>query len=286
MAPKRIISLVILAFLVVMSAAAYAQHSASGDEVIYVAITIDTERDYPPYMDTFRGIDEGLPLLEGLLEAHDISATFFVTGRVAQERPEAVYRLSLDHEIGCHSLNHDVALYTLPYDELESRVSEATGLIEQLIGRDVVSFRSPFHSGSTELMHILESLGYTTEGSATKLSSYPYHPSADDWEVAGDMDILRVPVSNGPSYLYTFFYYDSSLIDGYEHALSEQEGRNVKLVVIGLHPWEFCEMQTGHAGWDRVCGNKTYAMLSELLDYLDGQPVEYVTYSEIPGLFD
>jgi peptidoglycan/xylan/chitin deacetylase (PgdA/CDA1 family) len=190
------------------------------------------------------------------------------------------------HEIGCHSLYHDVALYELPYDELERRVSLTTSLLQDITCDDVVSFRSPYHSGSTDLMHILEGMGYTTEGSATKVNPYPYHPSSDNWEEEGAMDILRVPLSNGPDYMYTFFYYDSSLISAYEYSLTTQLEQDVRLVVVGFHPWEFCEMETGYAGWDRVCGDVTYTMLADLLDYLDTQHVEYVTYSEIPSLFE
>ncbi len=277
---------VLLALLAIAAFTLSSQYGASRGDVVYVAITVDTERDYPPYMDTYRGIDEGLPRLLGLLDAHDVSATFFVTGNVARERPGVVSALSQGHEIGCHSMYHQEALYALPDAMLKARILVTTALLEAITRENIVSFRSPYHSGSTALMHILESLGYTTEGSATKLSSYPYHPSPDEWVLEGDMKILRVPVSNGPYHLYTFFYSGGTLIDAYEYVLADQEGRDVKLVVVGFHPWEFCDMETGHERWDRICGDTTYDMLSELLDYLDTQNVEYVTYHEIPALFE
>ncbi|MDD4281630.1 MAG: polysaccharide deacetylase family protein [Candidatus Methanofastidiosa archaeon] len=275
-------------FLFVVLAGASTGCLLGGDEgepPIYVAITIDTERDYPPYFDTYRGIDEGIPRLTALLDEYGVRATFFVTGMVALHRPDVVRDLALSHEVGCHSLYHNEALYSLSYEEKEERMAAATQLLEALVGKPIVSFRSPYHSGDTDLMHILEDLGYTSEGSARKAGSYPYHPASDDWNVPGDMDILRIPVSNVPSYCYSFFLYDSSFVAAYEYAVAAQETRDITVVVIGLHPWEFCEMETGSEQWDRICGDVTYTMLADLFAYLSDKNVRYVTYAEIVELF-
>jgi peptidoglycan/xylan/chitin deacetylase (PgdA/CDA1 family) len=54
------------------------------------ALTVDVEPDCPPYLTSFRGIDEGLPRLLTVLREAGVSATFFMTGEVARRSPEMV----------------------------------------------------------------------------------------------------------------------------------------------------------------------------------------------------
>ena len=56
-----------------------------------VAVTVDFEPDCPPYLSsTFRGIEQGAPALLSLFAEHNVPATFFTTGEVAEKYPEAV----------------------------------------------------------------------------------------------------------------------------------------------------------------------------------------------------
>jgi hypothetical protein len=136
-------------------------------------------------------------------------------------------------------------------------------------------------------LEILEKNGYLIESSAYKGDSYPYNPSANDWQVQGEMEILRVPVSNAPDYLYSFFYYESSWIDAFEYLMEEQKEKDIKIMVIGLHPWELCELDLpeGYEETERICGDATHDMLVELLEYLKDKDVNYITLSESYELF-
>ena len=45
----------------------------------YVLFTVDTEYDFPPVLNTEKGLDEGIPVLLSIFEEHDVKATFLVT---------------------------------------------------------------------------------------------------------------------------------------------------------------------------------------------------------------
>ncbi|HOP09368.1 MAG TPA: polysaccharide deacetylase family protein, partial [Candidatus Methanofastidiosa archaeon] len=249
---------VALSIILILSVGIY---HAKGDNKsgTYVIFTVDTERDFPPILNTYIGIDEGVPMLLDIFDQYDVKATFLVTGNVAILRPDIVKLISQNHEVGNHSLYHLEPLYTLDYEEKVWRVEESTRILEEIIGENVTSFRAPGHSCDTELVEILQERGYLVESSGYHGDSYPYHPSSDDWQTAGDMDILRVPVSNAPAYFYSFFYYGASWIDAYEYVIEEQEDKDIKVVVIGIHPWELCQLELDdtYESTERVCGDVT-----------------------------
>ena len=73
-----------------------------------IAITIDVEQDCPPFLETMRGIEEGLPRLMELFRNKNIKATFFTTGRIAERYPEAIAQIPENgHELGCHGYAHE-----------------------------------------------------------------------------------------------------------------------------------------------------------------------------------
>ncbi|MHC1605380.1 MAG: polysaccharide deacetylase family protein [Candidatus Methanofastidiosia archaeon] len=257
------------------------------DEKIYVVITVDSERDFPPVLDTYKGIDEGLPRLLELLDKYNATATFFVTGNLAIMRPDAVKDISKKHEVGNHGLYHIEPLSTLGYEEKYNRIKISTEIIEKVVEKKIVSFKAPGHSCDTELINILEEFGYLTESSAYKGDSYPYHPSETDWTAQGEMNILRVPVSNAPSYFYSFFYYEESWIEAYDYVLETQSEKDKQIVVIGLHSWEFCNLKLDplYKSTERICGDVTYSKLEELLDYLQDKNVKYITLSQAYEIF-
>lgn len=249
---------------------------------IYVLITIDTERDLPPYYDTYTGIDEGMPILCDLLDAHNVKATFFVTGNVALERPEAILSISERHEIGCHGLYHEEHIDELSYEEKEMMVVEATNILTTLIGRDISSFRTPYHHADTELYLILEEQGYDVEASAYNGPDMPYHPSVSDWCAEGDMRLLHIPVTHVDGIFYPFNTYPESWITLFERAVDGQSGDEPIIIVIGLHPWElvgqsFYPILFEH---ERPCGQYTIEQLAALLEYLDKRNVSYMTMEE------
>lgn len=274
--------------LLFLTAAALGLSQQDGSrETVYVLVTIDTERDLPPYYDTMTGMTEGIPALCGILESHGVTATFFVTGSVAGRAPDTIRTLSQTHEIGSHCMYHEEKLSTLTYEEKWERVAESAGILSSITGRKVTSFRAPYHSADTELYNILEDQGYLVEASAYAGPDAPYHPSADDWRVHGAMNILHVPVTHVPGIFYPYNTYPGTWPELADFAIESQKGQEKKLIVIGLHPWELCEQDfyPPLIGFERPCGNYTLTQLGSLLDHLDSMDAHYITMTEAYGLF-
>ncbi|MBU7031267.1 MAG: polysaccharide deacetylase family protein [Theionarchaea archaeon] len=253
--------------------------------VIYVLFTVDTEPDLPPILTTYHGMEMGLPSLLDAFESYDVRATFFILGETAQHYPDLIELIAQDHEIGCHGMHH-ISLKELSIPEKVQQVEEATGILQRLAG-PITSFRSPGHSCDTSLIEIIRQHGYLIEASACKEYAYPYFPSEEDWLEEGNSDLLRVPVSHAPSYFYAPLVYPRSWIECYLDVLDSQSDRRVKIVVIGLHPWELVYLEApGYELYTQACGDYTYTELSGLLRYLSHRRVNYLTMSELYRVWD
>lgn len=252
---------------------------------VYVLITIDTEQDLVPFLETYYGIEKGVPKLLSLFADYDVKATFFVTGDVALKYPELVLRVKNNgHEIGCHGMYHEDFI-KLNDTEKKEIIKIATITLENITKDKVVSFRAPYHSADIELIKILQSNGYLVEASATGKFSYPYHPSEDDWLKEGNMSILRVPISLTPTYFYPSPLYNRSWIQAYQYVILSQTGKGVKIVVIGLHSWEVIKIDAeGHGDYTRATGNYTFNNLQQLLEYLKDENIKYITMNELYAL--
>ncbi len=72
-----------------------------------VSITVDVEQDCPPYLNTFRGIEEGMQKLLTLFSDEKIHGTFFTTGMIAEKYPKLIEGIVAEgHELGCHGYSH------------------------------------------------------------------------------------------------------------------------------------------------------------------------------------
>lgn len=253
---------------------------------VYVLITVDTEQDLTPYLSTYRGIEEGIPKILELFEDYGVRATFFVTGNVAEKYPETIRKIKArGHEIGNHGLNHENFLL-LNYTQKREVLRASTALLENITGSSIVSFRPPAHYLDIELLQVLEEMGYLVEASSAGEEAeiaYPYYPCVEDWSKPGNMSILMVPVSK--PFFYPSGTYPRSWIDVYKEVVEKQRDKRVKVVVIGLHSWEFVQLEQevpdAAEEFVAVAGNYTRHNLEELLEFLKDKEVKYVTAREL-----
>ncbi len=239
--------------------------------LIYILITVDVEPDLPPVLSTHMGIEEGLPFIVQVLRDYDIPATFFVLGETAALYPSEIKALAQSHEVACHSMYHE-NMHALSYSEKEERVQKSTRILQELTGA-VTSFRAPGHSYDSELGEILANSGYTVEASASRQFFYPYTERA--------LTLLRVPISHTPSYFYPSLVYPRSWADAYMDALEVQQKR-VKIIVIGMHPWEFVDVQApGYEPLTQACGRYTKEEFEQLLQFLEKRNVTFLTMRDL-----
>lgn len=90
--------------------------------------------------------EEVLDKILALLDETETKATFFCLGKIATDFPEIIKKIdSHGHEIGCHSNLHKW-VNKMTTKEFNEDTCEAISALENIIGKKVVSYRSPAFS--------------------------------------------------------------------------------------------------------------------------------------------
>lgn len=195
-----------------------------------VLLTVDVEPDCPPYLTSYRGIEEGVPRLLELFRRLDVAATFFVTGEVARRYPGAVRDIvGAGHEIGSHGDTHR-CFADLTHQE--ARTELATSGAELRKFAPVTSFRAPYLRFPGELLSLLPETGYTLDSSLAT-----YKPARGSRRTV--RGLRRLPVSATSSVLRLPRWMRRACL----FFLSSP-------VVLFVHPWEFVDLRSTGIRWD------------------------------------
>jgi peptidoglycan/xylan/chitin deacetylase (PgdA/CDA1 family) len=230
-----------------------------------VAITVDLEHDCPPFLTSFRGVDEGMPRLLDLLAAAAVPATFFTTGDVARRSPAIVRRLVDEgHELGCHGDTH-TRFSVLGRAGAEREIASASATLRQFA--EVTSFRAPNLDFPRDYVEILRAHGYRVDSSQGRHK--PGSLFASPSRVA---DVWRVPASMAPSALRLPAPLRNALL-----------GRMRDPAVFFFHPWEFVDMT--RAPIPRDCrwrtGDPALAALGETIDWFKRRGAQFRRMREL-----
>lgn len=183
-------------------------------------LSVDVERDVPPYGRSYQGIREGLPFILDKVCRHDAEATFFFTYDAAHLYPEAVEEVvAQGFEIGCHGYKHENLRKTSNVEGLLRKVTSYLREYDRVEG-----FRAPYLKIKSDVYPILSDLGYLYSSSikGTKIKRYN--------------NILEIPVSRrrmislGMSRMRLFG----------DRIIPEPNGEVVSLY---MHPWEFTKVK-------------------------------------------
>ena len=108
-----------------------------------------------------------------LLNRHDVQATFFVLGWVADRYPDLVREIHhAGHEVGSHSFWHRL-VYDLSPEEFRDDLRRSRDVLEDLIGASVTAYRAPSFSITKRSLWALEIL--IEEGFCVDSSIFPIH---------------------------------------------------------------------------------------------------------------
>lgn len=185
-----------------------------------------------------------------ILAEHDVCATFFVLGWVAERHPELVREIQDGgHEIGSHSYWHRL-IYQLTPEEFREDLLHSCKIIEEITGERVTSFRAPSFSITKDSMWALDILA--EEGISLDSSIFPVHhdrygvpgaerfanqidtPAGSLWEVPPSVCRLgkwNVPVGGGG-------YFRLYPLPVTNRMLSTINRRHGQPFVFYIHPWE------------------------------------------------
>lgn len=185
-----------------------------------------------------------------LLGRHDVRATFFVLGWVAERFPDLVRRIQAGgHEIGSHGYWHRL-IYRMSPDEFRADLIRAREVLQQISGEPVVAYRAPSFSITKKSLWALEILA--SEGFRFDSSVFPiYHhrygipgaevsihqidtPAGPLWEFPVSvvrLGRINLPVSGGGY----FRLYPLPLTLRFLANINRRQGRPF---VFYVHPWE------------------------------------------------
>jgi len=94
----------------------------------------------------------------GLFEKHNVLATFFTVGFVAEQNPELIELIcSKGHEISSHSYSH-THLKKLRKEEFESDLLKSLNVLSKLAGEKILGFRAPWFSVNKENLWVFQIL--------------------------------------------------------------------------------------------------------------------------------
>jgi len=226
------------------------------------ALTIDVE-DYfhvaafaheihPKDWDHFpRRVDSNTNRLLEILAEQKVLATFFILGWVAEKCPHLVKRIEgLGHAIGCHGYWHQ-AIYEGSREDFRHDVRRAKAVIENLLGRQIKSYRAPSYSITRRTLWALMILA--EEGFESDSSIFPI-----SHDIYGIPDAPRFPylevLANGrtikefPPSTLRFFGINVPIAGGgylrllpyslTARAIRRLNQRENQPAMVYLHPWE------------------------------------------------
>ncbi|HEY6894236.1 MAG TPA: polysaccharide deacetylase family protein [Rhodanobacteraceae bacterium] len=218
-----------------------------------VYFTVDVEEDCPPFLNTWRGIEEGLPRLLDVLADEQVRATLFTTGEVARRYPDAVRSASAaGHELGCHSNAHG-RYRSMSRQQADADVAAATTALRELA--PVTSFRAPYLQFPREYVGLLADHGYAVDSSEGRHKRFGV-------SVHRECGVLRVPASVSSLTLRWPWSVRNAL---FAH-LAEP-------IVLFCHPWEFVDLRHAPLRWDcRIgTGDRALASVRSAIRYFKAQ---------------
>jgi polysaccharide deacetylase family protein (PEP-CTERM system associated) len=183
------------------------------------------------------------------LQAASVRATFFILGWVAERQPRLVRDIhAAGHEIGCHSYWHRL-IYRQTPQEFRQDLRRGRGVLQDLIGQPVVSYRAPSFSITRRCLWAFDVL--IEEGIRYDSSIYP--TLHDRYGLAGaPLAPHRIVRPSGeirefPMPVYRRLGYPLPVGGGgyfrlYPYAVTRHGLRSINAAgrpfVVYVHPWE------------------------------------------------
>lgn len=232
-------------------------------EVVY--LTVDAEPDCPPYLWTWRGMAEGMPLLLDLFATEGVAATFFVTGDAARRFPDVTLRVVAEgHELGSHGFTHR-PFPRLSREEARREIVDASSVLRTYA--PVTAFRAPYLRMPSRYLPLLADDGYRIDCSPAK-----YKPSG--WWPTPSTRLRRLAASVTSSWLRLPPRVRDPVL-----------ARLASPVVLFVHPWEFVDFRRAPIPWDCRAGTGEHALgsLREVIRRLRGLGSRFARVSEALG---
>lgn len=235
------------------------------------ALTIDVE-DYfqvsafAPYID--RGewdqrecrVERNVVRILALLDRHNVKATFFTLGWIAERHPGVVREIVANgHELASHGYGHERA-NRLSREAFADDVLRAKGILEDLSGQEVKGYRAPsFSIDASNRAWAFETLARA--GHRYSSSVYPVRhdhygmPDAPRFSHVPDAGVLEIPPTTVRAFLRNWPASGGGYFRLLPYAISRRLIAHVNEIegepaVFYFHPWEIDPAQPRIPGID------------------------------------
>ena len=235
-------------------------------------------------------LKEGMPLLLELYKQYNIQSTFFFTGNIAEKFPEIVRMVSeTKHEIGSHGYYHEPekAFDILSYKQQVDHLDRSKKILEDISGKEVISFRAPALRVNQYTTKALEKTGFLIDssiasqrfdmfmsfGSFKKMKRMvaprkPYFTSLSDLNKKGESKILEIPISALIiPYIGTTMRIFPNFIRTVRFLLHLESTHNSKPIVFLIHPNELIDEEKSNSGIKRRTRNLVSYFLADVVRY-------------------
>jgi peptidoglycan-N-acetylglucosamine deacetylase len=237
-----------------------------------VLFTVDVEPDCPPYLQGWRGVTEGMPLLLELLDEERVPATCFTTGQTAERFPSLMREIAAaGHEVACHGHTH--GRFGL-MDEAEAReeLARSSSVLREF--GDVTAFRAPNLDFPDVYLPLLVEHGYRVDSSegAHRLDHRARAiarmidgrsgtvPGLTRLRASTTSSVLRLPAALRDPWL----------------------ARMARPAVLFIHPWELVDLRREQLRWGCRAGTgpRAVAAVREVIGLFRGQSARFGTVAE------
>ena len=215
-------------------------------------------------------VDDSLILL-GLLRKHNVKATWFVLGWVADKYPDLIKEISNEgHEIACHSFYHR-RVDQLTKDEFRKDTDDAINALIKATGIVPSGYRAPtwsINNMNSWAFEVLSDLGFYYDSSVFPIkhdiygwSDGPRHDFKMQFENGKTLIELpattyklfgkNVPVAGGGYFRHSPYWYSKMVI--------KSLNKNKQPAIFYIHPWEVNPNLPEIEGLSRLQRFRTYS---------------------------
>lgn len=228
-----------------------------------VVLSVDVEQDAPPFLNTWRGVEEGLPNLLDLLSKHEIPATFFVTGQAAEKFSKLIRGISREHEVGCHGYEHE-RLDVMSAKEQLRRIKLATKILTEVTEQRIFGFRAPNFKPNIHTFEALKRVGYLYDASNAwyKVGPDPARFGLVEVRNTWPSSLLRLP-------------------PGFSTRVLRLCLATLPLTVLDYHPWELVRIRGVRVDCSFATGGVALKRLDEVLKYIIAKKGKFRLMKEI-----
>lgn len=219
-----------------------------------------------------------------LFERHQVQATFFVLGWIAQRYPEVVRSIAAaGHEIASHGYDHQ-RVNTLTQQEFASDITRSKALLEDISGQSVKGYRAPSFSLNQQTPWAYDELakaGYRYSSSVYPVKHDHYgSPLLPRFAFLAHPAVLEVPISTlqllgknfpigGGGY---FRLYPERLM---HWALRQFHRSEQHPYIFYIHPWELDPQQPRPFQLSRKTTFRHYLNLNKTHDRMERLLIQY-----------